>query len=79
MIPRYRAWHKTWEELGKVKRIRFNEDGDITTVFVVGKTSLLTQIGLVLLSQKRLKTVTSSATYMRTRSFWRIRNEPRNN
>lgn len=38
MIPRYRAWHKTWEEMGEVKRIRFNDEGNITTVFVVGKT-----------------------------------------
>lgn len=39
MIPKYRAWHKTWEEMCKVKRIRFNDEEDITTVFVVGKTS----------------------------------------
>ena len=39
MIPKYRAWHKTWEEMCKVKRIRFNDDENITTVFVVGKTS----------------------------------------
>ena len=39
MIPRYRAWHKTWEEMCKVKRIRFNDEENITTVFVVGKTS----------------------------------------
>lgn len=38
MIPRYRAWHKTWEEMGEVKRIRFNDEGNITTVFVIGKT-----------------------------------------
>ena len=29
---------KTWEEMGEVKRIRFNDEGNITTVFVVGKT-----------------------------------------
>ena len=39
MIPKYRAWHKTWEEMCKVKRIRFNDEENITTVFVVGKTS----------------------------------------
>ena len=38
MIPKYRAWRKTWEEMGEVKRIRFNDEGNITTVFVVGKT-----------------------------------------
>ena len=39
MIPKYRAWQKTWEEMCKVKRIRFNDEENITTVFVVGKTS----------------------------------------
>lgn len=32
MIPKFRAWHKTWEEMGKVKRIRFDDDGNVTTV-----------------------------------------------
>lgn len=39
MIPRYRAWHKTGEEMCKVKRIRFDDEENILTVFVVGKTS----------------------------------------
>ncbi len=39
IIPKYRAWQKTWEEMCKVKRIRFNDEENITTVFVVGKTS----------------------------------------
>lgn len=39
MIPKFRAWHKTWEEMGKVKRIRFDGEGDITTVFVICETS----------------------------------------
>lgn len=38
MIPRYRAWHKTWEEMGKVKRIRFDDDGNVTTVLFKGET-----------------------------------------
>ena len=38
MIPRYRAWQKTWEELGSVKRIRFDDDGNVTSVFFKGKT-----------------------------------------
>ena len=37
MIPRFRAWHKTWEEIGKVKRIRFDDDGNVTKVLFVGK------------------------------------------
>lgn len=38
MIPKFRAWHKTWEEMGKVKRIRFDDDGNVTTVLFKGKT-----------------------------------------
>lgn len=37
MIPRYRAWHKTWEELGEVRRIRFDDEGDVRTVLFRGK------------------------------------------
>lgn len=37
MIPRFRAWHKTWEEMGKVKRIRFDDEGNVTTVLFEGK------------------------------------------
>lgn len=37
MIPKFRAWHKTWEEIGKVKRIRFDDDGNVTKVLFVGK------------------------------------------
>ena len=34
---KFRAWHKTWEELGKVKRIRFDGEGNVTTVLFEGK------------------------------------------
>lgn len=37
MIPKYRAWHKTWDGLGKVKRIRFDGEGNVTTVLFEGK------------------------------------------
>lgn len=37
MITKYRAWHKTWEEMGKVKRIRFDDDGNVATVLFKGK------------------------------------------
>ena len=37
MIPKYRAWNKTWEEMGRVKRIRFGDDGNVTTVLFIGK------------------------------------------
>lgn len=37
MIPKYRAWNKTWEEMGRVKRIRFDDDGNVTTVLFIGK------------------------------------------
>ena len=36
-LLRFRAWHKTWEEMGKVKRIRFDDDGNVTTVLFKGK------------------------------------------
>ena len=37
MIPKYRAWHKTWEDMCKVKRIRFDDDGNVTRVLVKGR------------------------------------------
>ena len=37
VLLRFRAWHKTWKEMGKVKRIRFDDDGNITTVLVKGQ------------------------------------------
>lgn len=37
MVPKFRAWHKTWEEMGKVKRIRFDDEGNVTTVLFEGK------------------------------------------
>lgn len=36
-LLRFRAWHKTWEEMGKVKRIRFDDNGNVTTVLFKGK------------------------------------------
>lgn len=36
-LLRFRAWHKTWEEMGKVKRIRFDDDGNVSTVLFKGK------------------------------------------
>lgn len=38
MIPRFRAWHKTREELGEVERIRFDDEGNVSTVLVIGKS-----------------------------------------
>lgn len=38
MIPKFRAWHKIWKELGKVKRIRFDDEGNISTVFIQSET-----------------------------------------
>lgn len=37
MIPKFRAWHKEWKEMGKVRRIRFDDDGNVTTVLFRGK------------------------------------------
>jgi len=36
-LLRFRAWHKTWEEMCRVKRIRFDDDGNVTTVLFKGK------------------------------------------
>lgn len=38
MIPKFRAWHKTREELGEVERIRFDDEGNVSTVLVIGKS-----------------------------------------
>lgn len=37
MTVRYRAWHKTWEKLGEVRRIRFDDEGGVCTVLFRGK------------------------------------------
>ena len=29
MTPRYRAWHKTWEEMGRIIFIRYKKSGEI--------------------------------------------------
>ena len=39
MIPKFRAWQKTWEEMCKVKRLRFDDEGNVTKALVYGKTS----------------------------------------
>ena len=39
MIPKFRAWKKAGKEMCKVKRIRFDDEENILTVFVVSKTS----------------------------------------
>lgn len=38
MTPRFRSWHKTREELGEVERIRFDDEGNVSTVLVIGKS-----------------------------------------
>lgn len=37
VLLRFRAWHKTWEKIWKVRRIRFDDDGNVTTVLFTGK------------------------------------------
>lgn len=37
MLPKFRSWNKTWKEMGKVKRIRFDDEGNVTTVLFKGK------------------------------------------
>ena len=29
MIPKFRAWHKTWEEMGRITFIRYKKSGEI--------------------------------------------------
>lgn len=29
MIPKYRAWHKTWKEMGRIAFIRYKKSGEI--------------------------------------------------
>nr|DAS61104.1 MAG TPA: YopX protein [Caudoviricetes sp.] len=57
MIPRYIAWHKTWEEVGKVKRIRFDDEGNVSTVLFIGRDfgSNTTIDGIVLMQSTGLK------------------------
>ena len=37
VLLRFIAWHNTWKEMGKVKRIRFDDDGNVTKVLFEGK------------------------------------------
>lgn len=46
-MVKFRAWHKTWEEMGKVKRIRFDDDGNVTTVLFVGINAKIDEFELM--------------------------------
>lgn len=35
MIPKFRAWHKTWEEMGKVTCIHFDDEHNVISMFCV--------------------------------------------
>jgi hypothetical protein len=37
MIPKYRAWHKTWKEMGKISWMLFHDDGKVDTVLFNGR------------------------------------------
>lgn len=37
MIPKFRAWHKTWKEMGKISWILFHDDGKADTVLFNGR------------------------------------------
>ena len=37
MIPKFRAWHKNWKEFGKVGKISFDDEEDVSTVLFKGK------------------------------------------
>lgn len=36
MIPKFRAWYKEWEEMGRVGEIRFDLDGSVSVVLFKG-------------------------------------------
>ena len=36
MIPKFRAWHKEWKEMGRVGEIRFDLDGSVSVVLFKG-------------------------------------------
>ena len=38
MIPKYRAWHKTWEEMGRTTFIRYKKSGEIAHLSFRGNT-----------------------------------------
>ena len=38
MIPKYRAWHKTWEEMGRITFIRYKKSGEIAHLSFRGNT-----------------------------------------
>lgn len=37
MIPKFRAWRKTWKEMGKISWVLFHDDGKADTVLFNGR------------------------------------------
>ena len=57
MNPKFRAWNKTWEEMGEVRRIRFYDNGSVSTVLVKcnGQAKNLTKDEVILMLSTGLR------------------------
>lgn len=57
MNPKFRAWNKTWEEMGEVRRIRFYDKGSVSTVLVKcnGKAKNLTKDEVIIMQSTGLR------------------------
>lgn len=56
MNPKFRAWNKTWEEMGEVRRIRFYDNGSVSTVLAKcnGQAKNLTKDEVILMQSTGL-------------------------
>lgn len=57
MNPKFRAWNKTWEEMGEVRRIRFYDNGSVSTVLVKcnGQAKNLTKDEVIIMQSTGLR------------------------
>ena len=57
MNPKFRAWNKTWEEMGEVRRIRFYDNGSVSTVLAKcnGQAKNLTKDEVILMQSTGLR------------------------
>lgn len=57
MNPKFRAWNKTWEEMGEVRRIRFYDKGSVSTVLVKcnGEAKNLTKDEVIIMQSTGLR------------------------
>ena len=57
MIPKFRAWHKTWEEMGKVTCIHFDDKQSVISMFCEEEqaSSALLDDEVILMQSTRIK------------------------